>query len=139
MTEKFNDKLFWLQAAFILSLAAALGSVLLEYALNLLPCELCWWQRIFMYPLPFVLGAALAKRNTDIFWYAFPMVVVGAAIALFHYVIQMWPQAANTCGGSIISCAVRQIEIFGFITIPFGSLMAFIAIGFTLMMLRRAQ
>lgn len=135
----FNTKIFWLQVAFLISLTAVLGSVLLEYILGLTPCELCWWQRVFMYPLPFIFGAALAKKHTDVFWYGFPLAAIGAAIALFHYWLQMWPQSSDVCGGSIVSCAVRQIELLGFITIPFGSLLAFAGVLVALIMLRRAE
>ncbi len=92
-----------------------------------------------MYPLPFILGAALIQKKFDVFWYAFPMVVVGASVAIFHYSLQILPRAADVCGPSIISCTERQIDILGFMTIPFGSLIAFIAIGFALVMLKRAQ
>lgn len=134
-----DSRKFWLQAAFIVSLSAALGSLLLEYGFGLLPCELCWWQRIFMYPLPFIFGAALAQKRTDVFWYTFPLIIVGAAVAVFHYTLQLWPSTTNVCGGSFVSCVERQIDIFGFLTIPLGSLLTFAAVGFCLMMLRRAK
>lgn len=139
--EKFKQTLktplFWLQTAFLISLMAAVGSFVLSNILNFLPCELCWWQRAFMYPLPFVLGAALVQKKLDVFWYAFPMTVVGGAIALYHYILQMSPKVASVCSVSVVSCSEKQIEILGFMTIPFGALLAFGAIGVALFMLKR--
>ncbi|MEX0668739.1 MAG: disulfide bond formation protein B [Candidatus Saccharimonadales bacterium] len=137
LKELINSKLFWLQVAFLLSLSSALGSLILEHAMNLLPCTLCWWQRIFMYPLPFILGVALLQKRFDIFWYAFPIVIVGAGIALYHYLLQIIPRATDFCGPSVLSCTERQTDLLGFITIPFGSLLAFIGIGTALLMLKK--
>ncbi|MEX0749067.1 MAG: disulfide bond formation protein B [Candidatus Saccharimonadales bacterium] len=129
--------LFWLQAAFFISLSAALGSIILSNVLDFLPCELCWWQRAFMYPLPFIFGAALAQKKTDVFWYGMPLVIVGAAVALYHYVLQMSPQVSSVCSASLVSCTEKQIELLGFMTIPFGSLLAFGVVGVCLLMLKR--
>ncbi len=131
-----RSELFWLQAAFLVSVAATLGSLGLSEVLALTPCELCWYQRVFMYPLPFIFGAALAQKKYDIFWYAFPMVVTGAGVAVYHYIIQMSAFAANSCSPDLVACTTRQVEFFGFITIPLGSLLAFIVIASILLILR---
>lgn len=94
---------------------------------------------MFMYPLLFILGAALLQKRFDVFWYAFPMVLTGAGIALYHYILQMIPRATDFCGPSVISCTERQIDLLGFITIPSGSLLAFIAIGVALLMLKKTS
>lgn len=90
-----------------------------------------------MYPMPFIFGAALAQKKYDVFWYAFPMVVIGAAIAIYHYVIQMSAFASNSCSAAMVACTTKQIEYFGFLTIPFGSLIAFGVLGGVLLLLRR--
>lgn len=129
---------FWLQLAFLISFSAVLGSMFLSQAMNLLPCELCWWQRVFMFPIPIILGVALMRKDYRVYTYGLPLVVIGALIALYHYTVQMLPRVADTCGASAIACSEKQIELLGFITIPFGSLLSFIAIGFCLVMLRRS-
>lgn len=134
----FTNKLFLLQAAFVVSLTATLSSLALSEIFNLYPCELCWYQRVLMYPLPFIFGAALARRNFDMFWYAFPMVALGALIAAYHYVIQKIAFATSTCGGNIVACADIQLEFLGFITIPLGSFSAFIVVGMLLIFLKKA-
>lgn len=133
----FTRKLFLLQAAFLISLAAVLSSLGLSEVAGLPPCELCWYQRILMYPMPFILGAALARKTYDVFWYAFPMVVIGAGIAVYHYVIQMSAFAASSCSAELVACTTRQIEYFGFITIPFGSSASFLALAAILLLLRK--
>lgn len=132
-------KLFLLQALFLVSLVAVMGSLGLSEILGLPPCELCWYQRILMYPMPFIFGAALAQRKYDIFWYAFPMVAIGTAVATYHYVIQMSAFAANSCSAELVACTTKQIEYLGFITIPFGSFTAFFVLGAILLLLRKQQ
>lgn len=129
---------FWLQLAFLISLSAVLGSMFLSQAMNLLPCELCWWQRVFMFPIPIILGLGMIRKDYRVYTYALPLAVVGALIALYHYSVQMIPRVTDTCGASTIACSQKQIELLGFMTIPFGSLLAFIAIAFCLEMLRRS-
>ncbi len=132
-----NSSDFWLQTAFLVSTAAVLGSLFLSQAMNLLPCELCWWQRVFMFPLPIILGVALWRKDFSVYYYGLPLVVIGLFIAAYHYSIQMIPQVADTCGASALSCIERQIDILGFITIPLGSLLAFLVVGFCLVMLKK--
>ena len=131
-----RSELFWLQAVFLVSLAASLASLGLSEVLGLPPCELCWYQRILMYPLPFIFGAALAQKKYDIFWHAFPMVLIGMGLAAYHYAIQMSAFAANSCSPDLVACTTRQIAYFGFMTIPLGSLLAFSAIAVMLLVLR---
>lgn len=132
-----KSSLFWLQAAFLVSLAAVLGSLGLSEAIGLVPCELCWYQRILMYPMPFIFGAALAQKHYDVFWYVFPMVVIGIVIAAYHYIIQMSAFAANSCSADMVACTTKQVEYFGFVTIPLGSLLMFVALAIILLVLRK--
>jgi len=131
-----TTKLFWLQVAFIISLAATLWSIALSEVFGLVPCLLCWWQRIFMYPLPFILGAALTEKKYSILRYTLPMASIGAVIAAYHYVIQLVAFEMDSCGP--VSCTNVTVQYFGFITIPFGSFLAFTGIIVSLLLLRLA-
>lgn len=119
--------------AFALALAATLASLGLSEVLHLPPCVLCWYQRICMYPLVVILGVGILRRSKDLVALAAPLVVVGWGIALYHSLLQwkILPEAAAPCRVGI-SCTTVQINILGFITIPFGSLVAFTAIGVVL-------
>lgn len=137
MKPYMGSPLFWLQAAFLVSLVAVLGSLGLSEVVGLVPCELCWYQRILMYPMPFIFGAALAQKHYNVFWYAFPMAVIGIVIAAYHYIIQMSAFAANSCSADMVACTTKQVEYFGFVTIPLGSLLMFVALAIILLVLRK--
>lgn len=126
----------WLWAAWLIALGATLMSLSLQYLFELIPCELCWYQRIFMYPLAFLLGVGIYRKDMAVARYGLPLSIVGALIAAYHYSLQMFGSTITTCS-SFVSCTTRYIEYFGFITIPFGSLLSFVAISLSLYMVIR--
>jgi len=116
--------------AWLLTLAATLGALFLSEVMGLVPCELCWYQRIFMFPLVFTLAVGLAIADTRVFVYALPMVVAGWFVALYHNLLYLGviPPALQPCGQGP-SCADVNLNLFGFISIPLLSLLAFTAIA----------
>src|SRR3989344_6570372 len=70
--------------AFIAALISVGGSLFYSQIAGFTPCELCWFQRIFMYPLVFLLGLALLKKNSHIIDYALSLSIVGGIISLYH-------------------------------------------------------
>lgn len=123
--------------AFIVSLTATLGSLFFSEVAGFEPCKLCWFQRIFMYPLPIILGVSLFKGRKDVESYVKPLSLIGLLIAVYHYYIQINPQPLAPCStvGFSVSCSARFITHFGYITIPFMSLTAFLIV--TLLMVIR--
>jgi len=116
--------LIWVQ-----SLLAVAGSLYFSEIKSYTPCELCWVQRIFMYPLVIVYGVALLKRDIKIALPGLVLSGIGMLISTYHYLIQKWPllrDSGDTCG--IIPCHTQYINYFGFITIPFLAGVAFIVI-----------
>lgn len=114
--------------AFIISLTATLGSLFYSEILGYTPCKLCWFQRIFMYPLPIIFGIALKKKDLRIKHYIIPLAVIGALIAAYHYSVQVF-QFTTTCGAnSEVPCNVVYSFELGYITIPMMALTAFILI-----------
>jgi disulfide bond formation protein DsbB len=112
--------------AFAASLAATCGSLFLSEVLHLPPCVLCWYQRVCMYPLVVILGIGILRRDQRLYQYALPLAVVGWIIALYHSLLQ-WhviPDQLAPCVQGI-SCTTIQVNLLGFITIPFMSLTAF--------------
>lgn len=105
---------------------ATAGSLFFSEVLQLPPCVLCWYQRILMYPLVFILAVGILRKDRGVVWYALPLAIVGWAIALYHTLLQ-WniiPEAAAPCLQGI-SCTTVQINLLGFITIPFMAFVAF--------------
>ncbi len=131
----FLDK-FTNETAFAIATGSVLASLLLSQAAGLYPCTLCWWQRIFMFPLPFILGAAVLRRDKFSFLYVLPLSLVGTGIAAYHSLLQWGIIVEKTSACSLYgpSCAKPEIMLLGFLTIPFGAFLSFSAI--TILMYR---
>lgn len=112
------------------SLVATLGSLYLSEVLHFVPCTLCWYQRILMYTLPIHLGIAMAKENKKIIFYTLPQTILGWFIALYHVLLQKtnWFEHINTCNIGV-PCNKDYLNLFGFITIPMLSFIAFTLIA----------
>jgi len=97
------------------------------------PCALCWYQRVFMFPLVFVLACGLFPLDRRVLRYATPLVVVGWLVALFHLLLTRGyiPETMTPCTQGI-PCSQIDVEWFGFVTIPLLSLLSFSAIGLAL-------
>lgn len=113
--------------ALIVSSVATLGSLYFSEVRGFEPCKLCWIQRIFMYPLPIILGIAIWKKLEKVYFYVLPLAVIGAVIAAYHYYYQMTGSALIPCStlGFSVSCSERFFTYWGYITIPWMSLSAF--------------
>ena len=123
--------------AWLVAIVATGGSLYLSEVLGWTPCELCWYQRIFMYPLAIILGVAVLQKDPQVHRYVLPMTMIGGAIALYHYLLQ-WGivQLSATCGIDAVSC-VQGDKWFGFITIPLLALIAFVLIGWAMSRARK--
>ncbi len=127
--------------AWIFSLVATLGSLFYSEIALYDPCRLCWYQRIFMYPLAIMLGMAWWKNEKHIVKYAIPLAVIGGLIAAYHSAIQfiaaVSPSVTDTCAAVGASCRTPEFWAFGYITIPVMALSAFILILFGLWAARK--
>lgn len=111
---------------FVVSLLATLISLYFSEIMKLVPCVLCWYQRICMYPLIAISAVGIINKDKNFANYAFPLIVVGLLIAMYHNLLyyNILPESVAPCTQGI-SCTTKQIEWFGFITIPFMSLITF--------------
>ena len=116
--------------ALIVAITATLGSLYFSEVAGFVPCMLCWYQRILMYPLAAVLAVGILRRDRGIAAYVLPLTLLGLAIATYHNLLYygVLPESAQPCRLGI-SCTTRQIEWLGFITIPLMSLVAFSVIN----------
>ncbi len=116
--------------AWLVSLVAVCGSLYFSEVMHFIPCTLCWFQRIFMYPLVIVLGIASYRGDRAIVPYVLPLTVIGGSISLYHYLLQKVPGLAEiTPCTTGVPCSGQYINWFGFVTIPFLALIAFILIS----------
>ena len=115
--------------ALIVAAVATGGSLYYSDGLGLEPCKLCWYQRIAMYPLVPLFAIGLWKRDLTVWRYAMPLVIIGFAIAGYHYLIQQVPSLeAGTCSATV-PCTAAYFYRFGFVSIPYMAASAFAAIG----------
>src|SRR3989344_6830854 len=107
-------KIAWLQA-----LLASLGSLYFSEVMLLPPCVLCWYQRIVMYPLVWILAVGIYKKDRNSVVYALPLAVVGLLIAIYHNLLY-YGIVAEGSGPCIqgVSCTTKFFEWFGLVTIP---------------------
>lgn len=119
----------------IVASIATAGSLFLSEVAHFIPCKLCWFQRIFMYPQVIILGIALWVNDIRIRTYLFVLSAIGAAIAAYHYALQMFP-ASLPCTDEVASCAAKQFAQYGYITIPMMALTAFLLMATFMILLR---
>ena len=120
-----------LYLAWLVAMVSLGGSLFFSEIMMFEPCELCWFQRICMYPLAILLGIAAYRNDRGIIPYARVLAGIGMCISLWHYLKQKVPALHDVlpCTGGV-PCSGAYINWLGFITIPFLAL-----IGFTLIMI----
>ena len=112
----------------LISLTATLGSLFFSEVAKFAPCVLCWYQRIFMYPQPFLLYLAILRDEKIIRPYLYALNLIGALIGVYQYILQIFPNSylANCSISGGESCVKGYHFYFGYITIPLMAVTAFI-------------
>jgi len=121
--ETLGPSALWL--AFLVALTATLGSLYLSEVAHFVPCKLCWYQRIAMYPLVPILAIAAWKRDFSVVRYVVPLAVIGAAISIYHYQLERFPSQASVSCSADAPCTVVWIWKFHFVSIPLMALSGF--------------
>jgi disulfide bond formation protein DsbB len=126
---------FLLRLSFLIALAGLLGSLYFSEVMHFPPCLLCWYQRICMYPLVAIFGVGLWKEDRGVWAYAFPLTIAGLLISGYHNLLYYGfvSEGLVPCQKDL-SCTTRQLELFGFLTIPlmaFGGFLMFNILGLT--------
>ena len=108
---------------------AMLGSLYFSEVRGYVPCVLCWYQRILMYPLAGIITIGLLCRDFRLPYYILPFSVFGIFVSSYHYLLEK----TNIFGGATVckqgvACTTQWINWFGFVTIPFLALTAFLVI-----------
>lgn len=138
-----KQKALW-YIIFIQSLVATLGSLyfstygdpvknimngnIFPYGEGLVPCLLCWFARILMYPIVFISAVGIIKKDKNFTHYILPLTIPGILLELYHYYIQKFPNVSIQPCSLNNPCTALQVNYFGFITIPFLCLVAFLII-----------
>lgn len=128
---RFARDLMWgneLWLTFVVAAVATLGSLFFSEITDFVPCKLCWFQRIFMYPLAIVVPLMALAHDRRAARYVLPLPVIGIPITIYHMLIERGiVEQAKAClisapGG----CATKWIEEFGYVTIPTLALTSFV-------------
>jgi len=120
--QKYAVLVAWTQAVL-----ALVGSLFFSLVMQLPPCDLCWYQRIAMYPLIVILGIGIWKKDVKgSLLYAWPLAIIGWVIAFYHNLLyyNILPESVAPCTSGV-SCTTKYVEYFGFVTIPLLALVAF--------------
>jgi len=116
-------------AAWLVAAAATLGALFFGEVMRVPTCPLCWYQRIFMFPLALILPLGLFPFDRKVVRYALPLAAIGGLIAVYHVLIVagVIPEALQPCTQGV-PCKEQVIVWFGFVTIPLLAALAFAVI-----------
>lgn len=119
--------------ALLAAMIATCGSLFFSEVLHWLPCQLCWYQRILMYPLTVILTVGIVRRDRGLHWYGLPLSLLGMGVSTYHYLEVMKIIPPSDCTGAV-PCSVDYLTPIltgplGFIKIPFLALIAFTIIS----------
>ncbi len=116
-----------LPLGFILSFAGMSLSLFYSEVLHFAPCELCWYQRIFLYSQVFLFGYAWYRKDRGILPYALLLSVIGGVIGIYHHMLQIGFDLMKPCSSApfAVDCAKPSFIEFGFVTFPFMSVVLF--------------
>lgn len=113
----------WL--AWVVATVATLGSLYYSEVAGFPPCDLCWYQRIAMYPMAVILPLGARRGDLGVRRYALPLAVTGGALSVYHYLLQHFPGLEAGACRPDNPCTLRWVWELGFVSIPFMALAAF--------------
>lgn len=115
--------------ALVAAWVAMLGSLYFSEVRGYVPCVLCWYQRILMYPLAAYIAIGLLVRDPYLPYYIMPVSLLGMFVSTYHYLLEKTDIFASMeiCKQGA-SCTTQWINWFGFMTIPFLALIGFLII-----------
>lgn len=123
----FGSSGVWL--AWIVATVATAGSLVYSEVIHFVPCKLCWFQRIAMYPMAIVLLVGALRREVVVKYYALPLALGGAAISIWHVLIQNFPSLEGGSCDPNNPCSSKYVDVFDFVSIPFMAGSGFIVIA----------
>ena len=117
---------------------STLGSLFFSHVMEFAPCVLCWYQRIFLFPLVLILAAGLFPFDRRVVKFALPLAIAGWLTALYHNLLYagIIPESIQPCSRGV-SCTEEYIELFGLLSIPMLSFLSFSTVAALLIILKR--
>ena len=117
-----------LWAAFAVSAIATGGSLFFSEIAHFVPCELCWFERICLFPLSIITLLAALAADFRVARYLLPLPLTGAGVSIYHLLVERGVVGQSTvCLASAPGgCATKWIDEFGYVTIPVIALTGFL-------------
>ena len=137
-TDRPDRNWMLLFVCWLLVAGATLGSLFFSEVMELPPCSLCWYQRMFMFPLTIILLMGLFPFDAKVVRYALPIAVGGCGVALYHTLLHLGivPKSIAPCRQGV-SCTDAHLNLFGFVSIPMLSLLSFSVVIALLVIVKR--
>jgi len=137
-TNQKNTNWYILFFCWLLVSVSAMGSLFFSYVMEFAPCVLCWYQRIFLFPLVLILAIGLFPFDKKTVKYALPLAIAGWLTAAYHNLLYagIIPESLQPCSQGV-SCTEEYIDLFGFLSIPMLSFLSFSSIVTFLIILYR--
>lgn len=127
-----------LPVGFAVALVTMSGSLYMSEIAHFMPCNLCWWQRAFLYPQ--VILMALLIWRPSLVWLrrlSLLLALVCVPVSIYHYLLERFPNWHSSTCDPTVPCNQIWFEEFGFVTLPLMALSAALAI-ITLQLIRRS-
>lgn len=119
----------WLLFVNAISLVGIVGSLYFSEVEKIAPCNFCWYQRIFLYPIFLITSVAIIKKQKDFFPFVIVLSVPGMFFSMYQYLMQKTDIIVQSGTCSVVNpCSQVHINWLGFITFPLLSFIAFTAI-----------
>jgi disulfide bond formation protein DsbB len=118
-----------LTLAAVIAVGATLGSLYLSEVAHFVPCNLCWYQRIGMYPLAVILTIAAIRKDTHIRPYGITLACLALPISIYHVLLEHFPSLETGACALNNPCSIVWVRHFGIVTIPYMAASGFAAIA----------
>jgi len=132
-----GDSALWL--AWLVAAVATAGSLIYSEVIHFVPCRLCWFQRIAMYPMSIILLVGALRKEIVVRYYALPLSLAGALISVWHYLTQLNPSLEGGACDPNNPCSLKYVDVFSFVSIPFMAGSGFILISVLLAFYMRTE
>jgi disulfide bond formation protein DsbB len=136
-TQADNTSWMLIFSCWLVATISTLGSLFFSEVMDLVPCVLCWYQRIFMFPLVVILLVGLLPLDKNVVRYALPITIIGLLFTVYHCLLFFGfiPENLQPCSQGV-SCADDSMVLFGFLPIPLLSLASFFIMVIMLLITR---
>jgi disulfide bond formation protein DsbB len=113
--------------AFLTTLVGTIMAFVYSEYFGLVPCGLCWMQRVFLFSQVVVIGTAIFYRDALAARYGIALSIAGFIVGVYQHYIQMGGSEFIKCpaAGAGADCAKRYLFEFGFMTYPLLSAIVF--------------